>query len=104
VSEAIRSLQTWMTPEKLPTNLLFPTDRAFIKHDPYGLVLILGAWNYPIMLTLQPLVGAIAAGNCAIIKPSEISPRTSATLAEILPKYLDSVLEKLNVPKCLTTS
>jgi acyl-CoA reductase-like NAD-dependent aldehyde dehydrogenase len=96
VAEAIRSLQSWMTPEKLPPNLLFPTDRAFVKHDPYGVVLIIGAWNYPIMLTLQPLVGAIAAGNCAIIKPSEISPRTSAKLAELLPKYLDSVTTYFN--------
>ena len=44
--------------------------------DPYGVVLIIGAWNYPLHLTLGPLAGAIAAGNCAVIKPSEISPHT----------------------------
>ncbi|XP_035712604.1 aldehyde dehydrogenase family 3 member A2 isoform X1 [Folsomia candida] len=92
INEAIRCLQTWMTPEQLPNNLLFPNDKAYIKPDPYGLVLILGAWNYPVALTLQPLVGAISAGNCAIVKPSEIAPFTAAKIAELVPKYLD--------PKC----
>ena len=51
--------------------------------------IIYSAWNYPLQLTLVPLVGAIAAGNCAIIKPSELSVRTAALLEDLLPKYLD---------------
>ena len=57
--------------------------------DPYGVVLIIGAWNYPLHLTLAPLAGAIAAGNCAVIKPSEISPHTAEAIEQLLTKYLD---------------
>ena len=57
--------------------------------DPYGVVLIIGAWNYPLHLTLAPLAGAIAAGNCAVIKPSEISPHTAQAIEQLLTKYLD---------------
>ena len=57
--------------------------------DPYGVVLIIGAWNYPLHLTLGPLAGAIAAGNCAVIKPSEISPHTAKAIEQLLTKYLD---------------
>jgi acyl-CoA reductase-like NAD-dependent aldehyde dehydrogenase len=57
--------------------------------DPYGVALIIGAWNYPLHLTLGPLAGAIAAGNCAVIKPSEISPHTAKAIEQLLTKYLD---------------
>ena len=63
--------------------------RGWIEYEPYGTVLIIGAWNYPIYLTLGPLVGAIAAGNTAAIKPSEIAPAASQLMAELVPKYLD---------------
>ncbi len=59
----LRALKNWSKKEDLPFNLLLPWDSAFVKHDPYGLVLIIGAWNYPLLLTLQPLIGAIAAGK-----------------------------------------
>lgn len=91
VSDAIRLLSTWMAPDKLPTCLLLPNDRAFMQHDPYGVVLIIGTWNYPVLLTLNPLVGAIAAGNCALLKLSEGAPCTGTKLAELLPQYLDTV-------------
>jgi aldehyde dehydrogenase (NAD+) len=52
-------------------------------------VLIIGAWNYPLTLVLQPLVGALAAGNCAVLKPSEVSTNFATLIAELLPKYLD---------------
>lgn len=58
----LRALKKWVQREDLPFNLLLPWDTAFVKHDPYGVVLIIGAWNYPLLLTLQPLIGAIAAG------------------------------------------
>ncbi|KAL7991918.1 hypothetical protein Chor_016174 [Crotalus horridus] len=64
-------------------------DCAFIRKDPYGVVLIIGAFNFPIQLTLVPLVGAIAAGNCVVLKPSEVSSCTEKLLAEALPCYLD---------------
>ncbi len=64
--------------------------RGWIEYEPYGTVLIIGAWNYPIYLTLGPLVGAIAAGNTVVLKPSEIAPASSHLMAELVPRYLDS--------------
>jgi aldehyde dehydrogenase (NAD+) len=64
--------------------------RGWIEYEPYGTVLIIGAWNYPIYLTLGPLVGAIAAGNTVVLKPSEIAPASSRLMAEMVPKYLDA--------------
>jgi aldehyde dehydrogenase (NAD+) len=63
--------------------------RGWIEYEPYGTVLIIGAWNYPFYLTLGPAVGAIAAGNAVVLKPSEIAPASSALIAELVPRYLD---------------
>src|SRR5207249_10597246 len=62
---------------------------AEARFDPLGVGLIIGTWNYPVMLTLSPLVAAISAGNCAGIKPSEVSPATGEVIARYLPEYLD---------------
>ncbi|XP_054994473.1 aldehyde dehydrogenase family 3 member A2 isoform X4 [Sorex araneus] len=67
-------------------------DEAYVQPEPLGVVLIIGAWNYPIVLTIQPLIGAIAAGNAAIIKPSELSENTAKVLDKLLPQYLDQDL------------
>uniref|UniRef100_H3AIB8 Aldehyde dehydrogenase 3 family member B1 n=1 Tax=Latimeria chalumnae TaxID=7897 RepID=H3AIB8_LATCH len=64
-------------------------DDCFIKSEPFGVTLIIGAWNYPVHLVLIPLIGAIAAGNCAVLKPSEVSEHTAKILSELIPKYLD---------------
>lgn len=66
-------------------------DSVEIHKDPYGVVLVMGAWNYPLQLTLLPVAGAIAAGNCVIIKPSEVAPASEKFIAEMIPKYLDNV-------------
>jgi aldehyde dehydrogenase (NAD+) len=63
--------------------------RSWVQYDPLGVVLIIGPWNYPIYLSLGPLVAAVAAGNCAVLKPSELAPATSALLARLVPMYLD---------------
>ena len=63
--------------------------RAWIEYEPYGAVLVIGAWNFPFALTLGPLVGAIAAGNVVVLKPSELAPASSALMAELVPRYLD---------------
>ncbi|MGB9250611.1 MAG: aldehyde dehydrogenase family protein [Mycobacterium sp.] len=62
---------------------------GWIEYEPYGTVLIIGAWNFPFVLTLGPAVGAIAAGNALVLKPSEVCPASSALMAELVPKYLD---------------
>lgn len=66
-------------------------DSVEIHKDPFGVVLIMGAWNYPLQLTLLPVAGAIAAGNCVVIKPSEVAPASAKFIAETIPKYLDGV-------------
>ncbi|KAM7329668.1 hypothetical protein ACRRTK_011281 [Alexandromys fortis] len=89
VDLALKSLQTWMKDESVSTNLLTKLSSAFIRKEPFGVVLIIAPWNYPLNLLIMPLVGAIAAGNCVVMKPSEISKNTEKALAELLPQYLD---------------
>jgi aldehyde dehydrogenase (NAD+) len=86
---AARKLRAWSRPKRVRTSLAAQPGRSWVYHEPLGVVLIIGAWNYPLQLVLAPLVGAVAAGNCAVLKPSEIAPATSALVAEQLPKYLD---------------
>eukprot|EP00066_Takifugu_rubripes_P012648 XP_011601914.1 PREDICTED: aldehyde dehydrogenase family 3 member B1-like [Takifugu rubripes] len=88
---AISNLSSWMKPEYVEKNLATKLDECFVRREPLGVVLIIGAWNYPLQLTLNPLIGAIAAGNCAVIKPSEVSPATESLLVELIPKYLSQV-------------
>lgn len=66
-------------------------DEVAIYKDPYGVVLVMGAWNYPVQLTFVPVAGALAAGNCVIIKPSEIATASAKLMADLVPKYLDQV-------------
>ena len=89
IDDAIKKLHTWMKPKRVSTPLYNWPGRSLIVNDPYGLTLIIGAWNYPINLTLAPLVGAIVGGNACIIKPSEISTNTAHLLNELIAKYLD---------------
>lgn len=66
-------------------------DDVLIYNDPYGVVLCIGPWNYPIQLSIIPLAAAIAGGNTVILKPSELAEACSMVMAELLPKYIDSV-------------
>lgn len=79
-----------------PKSLMNVMDGVLIYNDPYGVVLIIGAWNYPLQLTLLPVSGAIAAGNCVIIKPSEVATASAQLMAKLVPKYLDQV----RLPEC----
>ncbi|XP_049601713.1 aldehyde dehydrogenase family 3 member B1 [Syngnathus scovelli] len=88
IDYAIMNLQGWMEPEYVSTNLATKFDNCFVRREPLGVVLIIGAWNYPLQLVLSPMVGAIAAGNCVIIKPSEVSAAADRLIAELIPKYL----------------
>lgn len=81
---AARHLATWMKPQRRRTPLMAWPGRSFIQPEPYGVALIIGPWNYPLQLLLSPLVGALAAGNCAVLKPSELAPRTAAVVDEII--------------------
>ncbi|MEZ2322188.1 MAG: aldehyde dehydrogenase [Microcoleus sp.] len=89
VKYAIKNLKSWVKPRKVPTSIdQFPAS-ARIFPEPLGVVLIIGPWNYPFQLMISPLVGAIAAGNCAILKPSEIASHTSAVVADMIAKTFD---------------
>ena len=78
-----------MKPERMRAPWLLWPSSARIHREPFGVVLIVSPWNYPLQLALAPLVGALAAGNCAVIKPSELAPATSSFLAATLLRYLD---------------
>jgi acyl-CoA reductase-like NAD-dependent aldehyde dehydrogenase len=89
IQHIIDNLRSWMRPTFTEVPSLMMPATSEITHEPFGVCLIMGAFNYPISLTLGPLIGAIAAGNCALIKPSEMSAQTEKLLAEVLPNYLD---------------
>jgi aldehyde dehydrogenase (NAD+) len=83
-------LQSWLRPKPIVTPLVLGLGKAQVRFDPLGLCLIIGAWNFPLLLLLSPLVPAICGGNCAILKPSELAPSTAETIARLIPKYLDT--------------
>ena len=84
IREARKHLKRWMEPRAVPVSWQFQPARARIEMQPKGVVGILGAWNYPLFLTIGPAVGAIAAGNRVMIKPSELAPRTGALLQQMV--------------------
>jgi aldehyde dehydrogenase (NAD+) len=86
---AAKKLRSWMKPTRVKLPMSVQPGKAWYQYEPLGVVLIIGPWNYPIHLVLAPLVGALAAGNCAVLKPSEHTPACSAVLAELVPQYLD---------------
>ena len=90
VTYAIKNLRRWMRPKRVGLPLAQQPGRARVQYEPLGVVLVIGPWNYPVFLTLGPLVAALAAGNCVVLKPSELAPATSALLARIVPAYLDA--------------
>lgn len=97
INYAIKNLEDWMKPENIKTEISQMPGEVKIYKDPYGVVLIISPWNYPFQLTMVPLIGAIAAGNCAVVKPSNYSSATSKVIMMIihsaLPKGLATVIE-----------
>ncbi|XP_044480379.1 aldehyde dehydrogenase family 3 member H1-like [Mangifera indica] len=87
---ALKELKNWMAPEKAKTKITTFPSSAEIVSEPLGVVLIISAWNYPFLLSLDPVVGAIAAGNALVLKPSEIAPASSSLLAKLVGEYMDS--------------
>ncbi|KAK2964178.1 putative Aldehyde dehydrogenase, dimeric NADP-preferring [Blattamonas nauphoetae] len=97
ITEAIKNLKTWMTPVGVSTPMMHipGLTKSKIFYEPLGLALIMSPWNYPVLLAMQPLVGAIAAGCCVCVKPSTISCHVSDTLARLAAKYLDTSCYKV---------
>ena len=90
INYAIKHIKSWAKPQKVNTPLTQFLASSQIYSEPLGIVLIIGAWNYPFQLMILPLVGAIAAGNCAILKPSELAINTSQVLSNIINKTFDA--------------
>lgn len=86
---ARKHLRKWMKSRRVSLPLAQLPGRAWVQYEPLGVVLIIGPWNYPIHLVLAPLAAAIAAGNCAVLKPSEVTPASARVLSDLVPKYLD---------------
>jgi len=80
----LKKIDGWAKPKKARANLISLPSKNEVRRIPYGVTLIIGAWNYPVNLLLLPLVGAISGGNCAILKPSELAPATSALLRKLI--------------------
>ncbi len=87
---AAKNVGKWMKRKHRLLELAQLPGRGWLEYEPYGTVLVIGAWNYPFYLTLGPAVGAIAAGNTVVLKPSEIAPASARLMAELVPRYLDS--------------
>jgi len=90
ISHAIRHLKRWTHVQRRRTPPIAWPGRSSVYPEPYGVVLIMGPWNYPFQLLFSPLVGAMAAGNCVCLKPSEFAPRTSALIAQMVSEVFPS--------------
>ncbi len=84
ISNALKQLNNWIKPQRVSTNLLNFPSRSYLLKEPLGTVLIISPWNYPLQLLLVPLVGALAAGNCAVLKASEYATATAQILKQII--------------------
>lgn len=93
----VKSVDDWMKPEKVKTPLHLQPAKSFITREPYGSILVIGPFNYPFQLVMEPLIGALVAGNSVVVKPSEFAVETSAVIKEIIeavfpPEYVAVVL------------
>ncbi|WP_411107716.1 aldehyde dehydrogenase family protein [Streptomyces sp. cmx-4-9] len=89
IDHTLEHLAGWLQPQPVPVPERLSPAAAHTVQDPLGVVLVIAPWNYPVQLLLAPVVGALAAGNCVVAKPSELAPATSRAVAGLLPRYLD---------------
>jgi aldehyde dehydrogenase (NAD+) len=90
IDHALKHLDDWTKPTKVKVPLTFKPGRATLRPEPLGTVCIIAPWNYPVQLLFAPLVPALAAGNTAVLKPSEVTPSVSALVEELVPRYFDA--------------
>ncbi len=93
INATLKNIKEWMQPDHVPTNLLNMPSKSFVMKEPLGVVLIIGPWNYPLQLLFTPMVGAIAAGNCVVLKASEFAQATAAVMKRMIeetfpPEYI----------------
>ncbi|BFU45228.1 aldehyde dehydrogenase family protein [Krasilnikovia sp. MM14-A1004] len=87
INHTLRHLRRWARPKRGPVPLALMPGRARLVSEPLGVVLVIAPWNYPVQLLLNPLVGALAAGNAAVLKPSELAPATASLIGRLVPRY-----------------
>jgi aldehyde dehydrogenase (NAD+) len=90
IRNAKKNLKKWMKPKRVKTDLVNFGAKSYIYHEPFGVSLIISPWNYPFQLAISPLIGALAAGNCAVIKPSRFAERTLKVIKKMFEKYFDN--------------
>jgi len=95
IQHTLDNLAEWEKSTAVDTAILAAPGRSYIKAEPLGVISILGAWNYPLFTLIGPLQGVIAAGNCALIKPSELAPNSSFALVKLCQEYLDQRFYKV---------
>ena len=93
INGTLKNFKEWMQQDLVKTNLLNVPSKSFVMKEPLGVVLIIGPWNYPLQLLLTPMAGAIAAGNCCVLKASEFAPATAAVMKQLVaetfaPEYI----------------
>jgi aldehyde dehydrogenase (NAD+) len=86
---ALAHVRQWMEPMRVSSSRMLAPSHTRVRFDPLGVGLIIGTWNYPVMLKLSPLIAAICGGNVAVIKPSEVAAATANVIARLIPEYLD---------------
>lgn len=84
IDQALREIDYWVKPERVESSMLTFPSKSYIYKEPYGITLVIAPWNYPFNLAIAPLIAAVAAGNTVILKPSELSPNTSALIADLI--------------------
>jgi len=89
ITQTAKKLKSWAKPQRVSTPFYLMPSKSYKIYEPYGTVLILGPFNYPFQLVLEPLIGAVAAGNCAVVKPSELTPNVSSILNKIIGEAFD---------------
>jgi aldehyde dehydrogenase (NAD+) len=89
IKDYLKHLESWASPQRVPVPLKQRPGKASLVPEPLGVVLVIAPWNYPVQLLVLPMAGAIAAGNAVVGKPSELAPRTSATVTRLVRRYLD---------------
>lgn len=90
IDHTLKHLNAWTKPEKVRVPITFKPGKATLRPEPLGTVCIIAPWNYPVQLLFAPLIPALAAGNTAVLKPSEVAPSVTALVEELVPKYFDS--------------
>ena len=97
INFCLKKLKKWMQPQRVKTNWANWPARSYKLAQPYGKVLVIGAWNYPFQLTVLPAVGALAAGNQVVLKPSELSPHTATVIQEMMTKNFESHVIRVEI-------